>query len=211
MAYFATSLSFLFENLNKPIVFTGSQIPLCEPYNDGRRNLIMALIFASSNEPINEVTIYFHDRLLRANRTTKVNTQSLLAFDSPNQIPLANIGIRININEHLLLSQSKGQLRVHNHIDTRILTLRLVPGFDDSMISEIIHHNISNQLLSALIIQFYGTGNLPSVKNNFIQLLAHATSQNILVIASTQCHIGSVMMGQYAVGKALESAGKKKL
>lgn len=83
MAYMATALSFMLENLGKPVVFTGSQIPLCEPYNDARRNLIMAMIFAA-RDSINEVTIFFHDRLLRANRATKVNTHRLLAFDSPN-------------------------------------------------------------------------------------------------------------------------------
>lgn len=87
MAYAATALSFMLENLGKPVVFTGSQIPLSEPYNDGRRNLIMSLIFAS-RDTIPEVSIFFHDRLLRACRATKVNTHQLLAFDSPNLDPL---------------------------------------------------------------------------------------------------------------------------
>lgn len=112
MAYCATALSFMLENLGKPVVFTGSQIPLCEPYNDGRHNLIMALIFAS-RDTINEVTIFFHDRLLRACRATKVNTHRLLAFDSPNLDPLATIGIAIDENEALVLPPAKGALRVH--------------------------------------------------------------------------------------------------
>lgn len=90
MAYAATALSFMLENLNKPVVFTGSQIPLSEPYNDARRNLIMALIFAT-RDTIPEVSIFFHDRLLRACRTTKVNTHRLLAFDSPNFDPLGTL------------------------------------------------------------------------------------------------------------------------
>lgn len=90
----------MLENLGKPVIFTGSQIPLCEPYNDARRNLIMALIFAS-RDTINEVSIFFHDRLLRACRATKVNTHRLMAFDSPNIDPLATIGITIDENEHV--------------------------------------------------------------------------------------------------------------
>lgn len=204
MAYCATALSFMLENLGKPVVFTGSQIPLCEPYNDARRNLIMSLIFAA-RDTINEVTIFFHDRLLRACRATKVNTHRLLAFDSPNQDPLATIGIAIDENDHLILPPAKGALRVHSRMDTRILTLRLVPGFDDAMISDMIERN-SDQL-RGLVLQLYGTGNLPGTKAKFIQLLADATEKGILVVASTQCFTGSVMMGHYAVGKALESAG----
>lgn len=206
MAYCASALSFMLENLGKPVVFTGSQIPLCEPYNDARRNLIMALIFAS-RDTINEVTIFFHDRLLRACRATKVNTHRLLAFDSPNLDPLATIGITIDENEHLILPPAKGALRVHSRMDTRLLTIRLVPGFDDGMIAEIIHRNADTQNLRALILQLYGTGNVPNVKESFIQLLADANDKGILVVAATQCFTGSVMLGHYAVGKALQRAG----
>lgn len=206
MAYCATALSFMLENLGKPVVFTGSQIPLCAPYNDARRNLILAVIFAS-RDTIPEVTIFFHDRLLRACRATKVNTHRLLAFDSPNQDPLATIGITIDENEHLARPPPRGSLRVHSRMDTRTLTLRLVPGFDDAMIRDMIHRAAEEKLLKALVLQLYGTGNLPSVKESLIQLLADAVDKGIMVVASTQCHTGSVMMGHYAVGKALEQAG----
>ena len=206
MAYCATALSFMLENLGKPVVFTGSQIPLCEPYNDARRNLIMALIFAS-RDTINEVTIFFHDRLLRANRATKVNTHRLLAFDSPNVDPLATIGISIDENEHLVLPPAKGALRLHTRMDTRILTVRLVPGFDDAVLRQLIEASKEERKLRALILQLYGTGNIPSVKQSLIQLLADASDQGILVVGSTQCLSGSVVLGHYAVGKALESAG----
>ena len=236
MAYCATALSFMLENLGKPVVFTGSQIPLCEPYNDARRNLIMAMIFAS-RDTINEVSIFFHDRLLRANRATKVNTHRLLAFDSPNLDPLATIGITIDENEHLVLPPPKGALRVHPRMDTRLLTVRLVPGFDDMMIRQMIEANVESHNLKALVLQLYGTGNAPSVKESFIQLLSDASESGVLVVASTQvrqtlntrsrssphlsqnqvwsvyfsfhrqCYTGSVMLGHYAVGKALEEAG----
>lgn len=158
-------------------------------------------------DTINEVTIFFHDRLLRACRATKVNTHRLLAFDSPNQDPLATIGITIDENEHLVLPPPRGSLRVHSRMDTRLLTLRLIPGFDDAVIKDMIERAEESRQLRAIVLQLYGTGNLPSVKQSFIQLLGEASSKGILVVASTQCHTGSVRMGAYAVGKALESAG----
>lgn len=150
MAYVASALSFMLENLNKPVVFTGSQIPLCEPYNDARRNLVMALIFAT-RDTIPEVSIFFHDRLVRACRATKVNTHRLKAFDSPNCQPLANIGITIEENEHLSLPRARGALRVHTRMDTRSLTVRLVPGFDDEVIRQLI--NMPDGTLKVLILQ----------------------------------------------------------
>jgi len=206
MCYAASAMSFMLENLGKPVVFTGSQIPLCEPYNDARRNLIMALIFAS-RDTITEVTIFFHDRLLRACRSTKINTHRLMAFDSPNMEPLAKIGISIDENEHLLLPPARGVLRLHSKMDTRLLTLRLVPGFDDGMIQHMIAAATECNQLRALVLQLYGTGNLPSIKESLIQLLGDARDKGILVIASTQCQTGSVMMGQYATGQALHKAG----
>jgi len=208
MAYCATALSFMLENLGKPVIFTGSQIPLSEPYNDARRNLIMAMIFAS-RDTINEVSIFFHDRLVRANRATKINTHQLLAFDSPNMDPLATIGITIDENEHLVFPPARGALRVHTRMDTRLLTIRLVPGFDDEMMRQMIETNNTQKqrYLKTLVLQLYGTGNIPSVKESFIQLLADAKEQGILVIASTQSFTGSVMLGHYAVGRALQEAG----
>jgi L-asparaginase len=205
MAYTASALSFMLENLGKPVVFTGSQIPLCEPYNDARRNLIMALIFAS-RDTINEVSIFFHDRLLRACRATKVNTHRLMAFDSPNFEPLAKIGITIDENEGLTQPPPRGALKVHTRMDTRLLTIRLVPGFDDGMIRHLIESSTKHNL-KALVLQLYGTGNIPSVKHSFVQTLADATAKGILVVAGTQCHTGNVMMGHYATGRALQDAG----
>ncbi len=225
MSYFATSLSFMFDHLNKPIVFTGSQIPLCYPYNDARHNLIMAILFArrgggnvdqiqnTSNTTtpgvpaINEVTIFFHDRLLRANRSTKVNTHQLMAFDSPNMKPLATIGISIQDNKELFLPppQLSNHEQLFTNFDTRVLTLRLIPGFDDAMIRHMIERNITEQLLKGLVLQLYGTGNMPSVKKSFIDLLSYANHQcGIVIVATTQCMTGSVQFGNYAVGTVME-------
>jgi len=206
MAYTATALSFMLENLGKPVIFTGSQIPLSEPYNDARRNLIMSLIFAT-RDSIPEVSILFHDRLLRACRSTKISTHSLQAFDSPNIEPLAKIGLTIDENEHLALPLVRGTLRAHTRMDTRLLTIRVVPGFDDKIIHHLVQAVSKDDALKVLVLQLYGTGNIPSVKKTFVQLLADAVDRGILVMASTQCFTGSVMMGHYATGLALEDAG----
>ena len=209
MAYAATALSFMFENLSKPIVFTGSQIPIGQPHSDARHNLLMALIFAGAREtPICEVTIFFHDRLVRACRAQKVDAGALFAFDSPNMAPLATTGIAIRENSHLILRPpASGALRVSTRMDTRLLALRPVPGFDDQILSTLIEAGAQSRSLRALILQLYGCGNAPAAKRAFINCLERANELGILVIASTQCHRGTVMMGHYATGKALASAG----
>jgi L-asparaginase len=205
MAFAASAVSFMFQNLGKPVVFTGSQIPLREPYNDARKNLIMATIFASS-DTLCEVAIFFHDRLLRACRATKVNTSKLKAFDSPNMQPLAEIGINLDENEHMFRPPPRGAFRLRTEMDTRLITLRLVPGFDDTMIIHMIHAARETHL-KGLILQLYGTGNLPSIKSNLLQCLAEASEAGVCVVVTTQCHTGSVILGHYATGQALKKAG----
>lgn len=204
MAFAASALAFMLENLGKPVILTGSQIPLYEPYNDARRNLIMAIIFAS-RDTLCEVAIFFHDRLLRGCRATKVNTHRLRAFDSPNLLPLAQVGISIEEANHLALPQARGSLRVHRSMDTRLLAIRLVPGFDDAVLRHAVASTDSG--LRALVLQLYGTGNLPSDKRELVDTLAAATERGVLVVATTQCATGSVVLGKYAAGHALKAAG----
>eukprot|EP00929_Paragymnodinium_shiwhaense_P002913 TRINITY_DN103232_c0_g1_i1.p1 TRINITY_DN103232_c0_g1~~TRINITY_DN103232_c0_g1_i1.p1 ORF type:complete len:447 (-),score=75.33 TRINITY_DN103232_c0_g1_i1:120-1460(-) len=209
MAYAASALSFMLENLGKPVIFTGSQIPLHEPFNDARRNLIMSIIFAG-RDTINEVAIFFHDRLIRGCRATKVNTHRLMAFKSPNLEPLARVGISIDEAQHVLLPQARGALRVHREMDTRLLTLRLVPGFDDAVLGHVIDSSIEKSdegKLRGVVLQLYGTGNLPSAKQSMFKTLRKARDHGIIVTAVTQCPTGSVMLGKYAVGHALKEAG----
>ena len=193
MAYTASALSFMLQNLGKPVVLTGSQIPLREPYNDARKNLIMAIIFASS-DTVNEVTIFFHDRLIRGCRAAKVNTSKLLAFDSPNLDPLAEIGINIEENAHLFRPPPRGAFKISTSMDTRMITLRLVPGFDDTCIKQMINAARDTHL-KGLVLQLYGTGNLPSVKDDLVHCLADATAAGVVAVATTQCHTGSVILG----------------
>jgi L-asparaginase len=205
MAYAASALSFMLQNLSKPVIFTGSQIPLREPYNDARKNLIMATIFASS-DTVSEVCIFFHDRLLRGCRATKVNTSKLKAFDSPNSPPLAEIGINIEENYHIFRPPPRGSFKINTSMDTRLITLRLVPGFDDASMKAMIDAATRTQL-KGLVLQLYGTGNLPSLKDDLVQCLADATAAGVVVVATTQCLSGSVIMGHYATGQKLLGAG----
>ena len=156
----------------------------------------MSLIFAAREVPICEVTIFFHDRLIRACRGQKVNTGELHAFDSPNLPPLATTGIAIKENHYLILPPARGALRVHTRMDTRLLALRLVPGFDDQILTHTIEAGADSGSLRTLVLQLYGTGNAPAAKETFINCLKSATDRGILVVASTQCYKGSVMMGK---------------
>lgn len=165
----------------------------------------MATIFASS-DTVTEVTIFFHDRLLRACRATKVNTCKLLAFDSPNIAPLAEIGINIEENEYLYRDPPRGAFMVRTEMDTRLVTLRLVPGFDDAMIVHMIKAARETNL-RGLILQLYGTGNLPSLKKELINCLTEASEAGVCVVVMTQCHTGGVILGHYATGQALKNAG----
>jgi len=205
MAYCASALAFMLQNLGKPVVLTGSQIPLREPYNDARKNLIMAIIFASS-DTVHEVTIFFHDRLIRGCRATKVNTSKLKAFDSPNLEPLAEIGINIEEKTVLFRPPPRGAFRISTAMDTRMITLRLVPGFDDACIKHMINAARDTHL-KGLVLQLYGTGNLPSVKDDLVHCLAEATAAGVVVVATTQCQTGSVILGHYATGRKLIDAG----
>lgn len=160
MAYASSALSFMLENLGKPVIFTGSQIPFCEVYNDARRNLIVSIIFATSRY-FPEVCVCFNDRLLRANRSTKINSSALAAFDSPNFPPLATLGTKINTNLAIALPHPREPFRVHKHLEAKVLVLRLVPGFDDECIMALVRHSAS---IKAIVLEMYGTGNGPSNK-----------------------------------------------
>lgn len=205
MAYTASALSFMLDNLDKPVIVTGSQIPLSQIRSDGLHNLLNALYIAA-NYPINEVTLFFNNRLYRGNRATKADADGFNAFDSPNFPPLIDAGIQIEvnaeaINAHQSFTNINTSFNVINITDQPIGVVSLYPG-----ISHLVIKNILAQPVNALIIQSYGVGNAPENK----ALLAEIESANdrgILVVNRTQCHRGSVDMEGYATGKALQSAG----
>ena len=199
MAYASSALSFILENLGKPVIFTGSQIPFSEVYNDARRNLLVSIIFAMSYH-FPEVCIFFNDKLLRANRSVKVNSKSLSAFDSPNFPPLATMGVHIDANVSLALPQPRAPFRVHKHLEAKVLVLKLVPGFDDECIQATIRHSTQ---LKAIVLEMYGTGNGPSNKGPLLDAIKEARERGIVVVAVSQCLCGGVALDKVLYLRAI--------
>jgi L-asparaginase len=205
MAYTASALSFMFDNLNKPVIVTGSQIPLSEIRSDGLHNLLNALYIAA-NYPISEVGLFFNNRLYRGNRATKADADGFNAFDSPNYPALINAGIQIDmsstaLNAHKEFKNINNSFNVLNITDQPIGVVSLYPG-----ISHLVIKNILAQPVNALIIQSYGVGNAPENKA-LLDEIKDANDRGILVVNRTQCHRGSVDMAGYATGRALQEAG----
>lgn len=205
MAYAASAMSFMLENLGKTVVFTGSQIPFCEVYNDARRNLMVSIIFAVTDD-FPEVCICFNDRLLRANRTVKVNSVGLNAFDSPNFPPLATLGAFIKERKELALPQPRGPFRVHTQLEAKVIVLKLVPGFDDECIHALVEHS---KQLKAIVLEMYGTGNGPITqgKGSLVDAIERAKAKNIVVVAVSQCIQGGVSLDVYSMGIEFKKAG----
>mmetsp|Transcript_23816 Transcript_23816/g.44486 ORF Transcript_23816/g.44486 Transcript_23816/m.44486 type:complete len:362 (-) Transcript_23816:295-1380(-) len=201
MAYTASALSFMLEHLGKPVVLTGSQIPFCELYNDARRNLLVATIFAGMCE-IPEVCIFFDTQLLRGNRCQKIDSEGLQAFDSPNFPPLATLRNEIRIRYDLVRKQPKQRLRVHTRMSAKIAVLHLVPGFDDE-----IFLRLAGSGIRGLILNLYGTGNAPTKKASFLKAIESILDAGIAVVAVSQCSRGKVNMGTYEVGRRMQDLG----
>ncbi|MFI3299671.1 MAG: type I asparaginase [Rikenellaceae bacterium] len=202
MSYSASALSFMLENLAKPIVFTGSQIPIGVIRTDGKENLISAIEVAAAGIA-NEVTIFFQDVLMRGNRTTKHNSEYFNAFASHNLPPLAEAGIKIKYNEALLLSTEPNlPLKVHKNLSSDIATIKLHPQIRPEEISAIL--NIEG--LRAVILESYGAGNGPT-QGWLLELLGAAIERGVIILNVTQCAAGAVNMSLYDTGKLFEDIG----
>lgn len=200
MAFTASALSFMLENLGKPVIVTGSQIPLAELRSDGQINLLNAL-YVAANYPINEVALFFNNRLFRGNRTTKAHADGFDAFASPNLAPLLEAGIHIRRLGTPPAPQGSGELIVHPITPQPIGVVTIYPG-----ISADVVRNFLRQPVKALILRSYGVGNAPQ-NGEFIQVLAEASQRGIVVVNLTQCMSGKVNMGGYATGNALAGRG----
>jgi L-asparaginase len=201
MAYTASALSFMLENLDKPVILTGSQIPLSEIRNDAVENIITSL-WLCAHEPLREVCIYFNQRLLRGNRTQKISAQRFTAFDSPNFPHLASIGIDIDLHQELLRTPSGKPFRLQTIHPNYIANFRLFPG----VITDVLAY-ILGQPLKGLILETYGSGNAQNNDPRFLALLAEACARGVVIVNCTQCQHGGVEMGQYATGYSLKQAG----
>lgn len=201
MAYSASALSFMFENLNKPVIFTGSQIPLCELRSDGKDNLITSILIAVSDK-INEVALYFGHRLLRGNRSMKASADGLIAFSSPNYPPLAEAGIDINYNAPRLMPKPRGELLVQSIKPAKVGVIKLFPGIRFELFAPIVTHE-----LDALVLETFGTGNIPNYDEALPPLIARAISNGTAVVVCTQCAQGTVRLGAYETSSELANAG----
>ncbi|MBW5406484.1 asparaginase [Morganella morganii] len=200
MAFTASALSFMFENLTKPVIVTGSQIPLEALRSDGQINLLNALYLAA-NYPVNEVGLFFNNRLYRGNRTVKAHADGFAAFTSPNYPPLMEAGINIRNLNTRPLPQSTAPFILHNIIPQPIGVVTVYPGLSVDVVN-----NILKQPVKALIIRSYGVGNAPQ-QPKLLTALKEATERGIIVINLTQCISGRVNMDGYATGHALAGAG----
>lgn len=200
MAYTSSALSFLLPAFGKPVVVTGSQIPITRVRSDGRQNLIGALQVAARCD-VPEVSLLFGEVLLRGNRATKIDASGLDAFDSPRCPPLAEIGVDIVVN-HSVVRPVQGDAALMAGDLANVAAVRLFPGFSASILS-----NICRPPLQGLVIEAYGAGNGPSNDREFIRAIEAATARGIAVVVVTQCVRGSVQPGAYATGSALMQAG----
>ncbi len=199
MAYTASALSFMLEHLGKPVILTGSQIPLSEVRNDAVDNIITSM-WLLATQPIHEVCVYFNQRLLRGNRTRKINAQGFGAFDSPNYPALARIGIDIDMHHELLRPRPQAAFRLQAIQAHPIVSLRLFPG----LMTEILRHLIKTPL-KGLVLETYGAGNAPN-HPDLLEVLNTACQQSV-VVNCTQCQQGMVDMQQYATGNTLYKMG----
>ncbi|MBR4716124.1 MAG: type I asparaginase [Bacteroidales bacterium] len=203
MAYTASALSFMFKNLSKPIVLTGSQLPLGMLRSDGRENIICALEIASGRQvQIPEVTIFFESHLYRGNRSTKVSAENFDAFSSFNYPSLAKAGIKISYKDHLFLPMPEGELRVRKGFDRRIAVLKLFPGITPAVVQSVVR----TPDLQGLVIETFGSGNAPTEKW-FIDALQEALDRGVIVLNVTQCKAGAVQMRQYQASCDMDRIG----
>ena len=206
MSYSASALSFMLENLSKPVIFTGSQLPIGDLRTDAKENLITAIQIASLQQKgkpvVQEVCLYFEYKLYRGNRTTKINAEHFNAFTSPNFNALAESGVHLNINENSLFTKNSKKLIVHKELDDNVVVIKMFPGINES----VLHAILSIPNLKGIILETYGSGNAPT-EDWFIQILKKAIKSGLYIVNVTQCSGGSVSMGQYETSTQLKKIG----
>lgn len=206
MAYTASALSFMLENLNKPVIFTGSQLPIGMVRTDGRENFINSIEIAAAREfdtpVVPEVAICFENKLFRANRTSKLNAENFEAFISGNYPLLAEVGVRIKYYGNNILKPNFKKLRVSKELDDNIAILKLFPGISPQVTQSIL--NTSG--LKAVILESFGAGNAPTV-DWFMDQLQDASNRGIIILNVTQCKGGAVEMGKYETSAGLSRIG----
>lgn len=209
MAYSASTLSFMIEGLTKPVIFTGSQLPIGMPRTDGKENLISSVEIAAAKDEeghalVPEVCICFDNVLIRGNRSRKFNSDNFRAFRSEDFPPLAEAGINIRYNTALIRRPQSWEARplFHTELDTRVSILKIHPGITPGVVRDIL----LGEETRAVIMETYGAGNAPS-KEWFLSIVKEASDRGKIILNITQCVAGSVNMDIYATGKSLKAAG----
>lgn len=202
MAYTASALSFMFQNLSKPVIFTGSQLPLGVIRTDAKRNLITTVEIAASDEVVPEVCIYFNSKLFRGNRAEKFSSSKFDAFHSLNYPVLAEAGVKIVYNNKAIRKNSAKKFSVTNGFDTNVALIKLFPGMEPSVISAIA----AKKNLRGLVLETFGSGNAPS-SVEFLQSIKEAIDKNIIVLNVSQCSGGAVEQGKYETSVGLKKIG----
>ena len=209
MAYSASTLSFMIEGLTKPVIFTGSQLPIGTPRTDGKENLISSVEIAAAKDEeghplVPEVCICFDNVLIRGNRSRKFNSDNFRAFRSEDYPPLAEAGISIRYNTGLIRKPESWNTRpiFHTELDTRVSILKIHPGITPGVVRDIL----LGEDTRAVIMETYGAGNAPS-KEWFLSIVREASERGKVLLNVTQCVAGCVNMDIYATGKSLKAAG----
>lgn len=207
MSYTASALSFMLENLAKPVIFTGSQLPIGDLRTDAKENLITSIQMASLRQHgkpvIKEVGLYFEYKLYRGNRTTKINAEHFEAFESLNYPDLAESGVHLKVSkEHLFKPNVRKKFKVHKKLENNIALIKLFPGIS----KQVLECMFSSPYIKGIILETYGAGNT-TTENWFIDLIRQTIKNGIPVINVTQCSGGSVIMGQYETSSQLKNIG----
>lgn len=207
MSYTASAISFMFENLSKPVIFTGSQLPIGDLRTDAKENLITSIEIAAAHKKgkplVSEVCLYFEYKLYRANRTTKVSSEHFEAYASPNYPPLAESGVHLKFN-HLLLQKSRRfkKIKIRKKLEENILLLKLFPGITENVLKSVLEI----EGLKGVVLEAFGSGNAPTNKW-FLDLLKKALKKGIKIVDVTQCTNGSVVLGLYDTSVQLQKMG----
>jgi len=207
MSYSASALSFMLENLSKPVIFTGSQLPIGDLRTDAKENLITAIQIASLQQDgkpvISEVCLYFEYKLYRGNRTTKINAEHFNAFISPNYPTLIESGVHLKTYPELFLPKTRvKKFRIHGNLDNHVAIVKMFPGISEAVLEAIL----GIPQLKGIILETYGAGNAPT-EDWFLTMLKKAIAKGLHIVNVTQCFSGSVRMGQYETSTSLKEIG----
>lgn len=211
LSYTASVLSFMLENLGKPVILTGSMIPLSNSISDAKRNLLISLLSCVSYPAINDVCIYFNNQLIRGNRSHKVNPNNIDAFESMNQPCLATMGVSIQLNHEVLLPHKlqRYSFGIYTKLYDvgNIIVIYYTPGLNTNLIKSLFLQSTAEQPV-VLVLSLFGSGNAPSINNTLISMLKYGINEcNVEVVVCSQCTTGCVDMCQYATGYQIHELG----